>query len=62
MKLFLKVEEKKSKFFDVSNSGGELVRFIVFPIFFWGRKMFLKPMLFIQGVVTFHRGSCLYFL
>ena len=24
--------------------------------------MFLKPMLFIEGVVALHRGSCLYFL
>ena len=34
MKLFLKVEEKKSKFFNVSNSGGELVRFIVAYLLF----------------------------
>ena len=27
-----------------------------------GGEMFLKPVLFIGGVVAFHKGSCLYFL
>ena len=33
-----------------------------FSYFYRGRKLFLKPMLFIWGVVILHKESCLYFL
>ena len=33
-----------------------------FSYFYRGRKLVLKPVLFIRRVITLHRGSCLYFL
>ena len=33
-----------------------------FAYFYRGRKLVLKPMLFIRRVITLRRGSCLYFL
>ena len=33
-----------------------------FSYFYWGRKLFLKPILFIGGVFALQRGNCLYFL
>ena len=35
---------------------------LFFLYFYMGRMLFLKPMLFIGGVLAIHRGSWLYFL